>query len=420
MKINEQPETRNSPQNANMSMKTNPSEIERINTMLESEIAERKRVERALSESQEILRDLLENANDLIQSVDTSGHFVYVNHAWRQTLGYEPEEITELSMLDIIHPDSQDHCLKMFKQVLSGKPAHNIEATFIAKDGRKIAVEGSANCRFVNGKPSATRGVFRNVTERKHNETKLADLSKSEQSKNRELETETNARSQFINVLAHELRTPLTPLIASAGLLEETFRHKSESTEYRLANLLLSGAHNLSRRLSDLLDLARLMTGKITLRTEIFDIKPIMLKVYSESVVQAAERDQLLEIKVPDGLPDIEADRPRIEQMLSNLISNAINFNNTGKAIVLRAKANKQTLTIEVEDHGDGISAQEQEMIFQPYHHVQQDRQRFAGLGLGLAISKHIVEAHCGTITLKSEAGKGNVFTVTLPLENKD
>ncbi|MFC1998228.1 ATP-binding protein [Chloroflexota bacterium] len=421
MKTNEQPETqKNDLLSSDEPQKKGSSEIEKINALLESEIAERKRAERALSESQELLRDLLENANDLIQCVDISGRFLYVNRAWRQTLGYEPDEIAQMSLLDIVHPDSKNHCMEAFKQVISGKPANDIVATFVSKDRRKIAVEGSANCHFVNGKPSATRSVFRNVTERKHIETKLADLSKSEKSKKQEHETETNARSQFINVLAHELRTPLTPLIASAGLLEETFRHKSESAEYRLANVLLSGAHSLSRRLSDLLDLARLMTGKITLRTEIFDIKPVMLKVYSEFVVQAAERDQSLEIKVPDGLLDIEADKPHIEQMLSNLISNAINFNNTGKAVVLRAKAKKQTLTIEVEDHGDGISPQEQQMIFQPYHHVQQDRQRFAGLGLGLAISKHIVEAHCGTITLKSEAGKGNVFTVTLPLENKD
>ena len=235
-----------------------------------------------------------------------------------------------------------------------------------------------------------------------------------------QLQKETGARSQFINVLAHELRTPLTPLIASAGLLEETFRHKPKSTEYRLARVLLNGAHGLSKRLSDLLDLGRLMSGNITLHTEIFDIKPSMLKVYSEFVVQAAERDQPLEIEVPDGLPAIEADKYRLEQMLSNLISNAINFNNVGKSVVLRAKVKAKQLIIEVQDHGEGISQKEQQMIFQPYHHVEQDRQRFAGLGLGLAISKHIAEAHCGTITLKSEEGKGNTFAVLLPLEQKN
>ncbi|MFC1950946.1 sensor histidine kinase [Chloroflexota bacterium] len=244
------------------------------------------------------------------------------------------------------------------------------------------------------------------------------DLSQEEQQKEHQLAAETSSKSQFINVLSHELRTPLTPLIASAGLLEETFRHKAESNEYRLASLLLKGAHDLSRRLSDLLDMARLMNDKITLRIQEVDIRSIMLKIYAEFVVHAAARDQSLKIAIPDSLPPIEADKSRMEQMLSNLISNAINFNSTGKPVILRAKTKKQKLLIEIEDHGQALSGEEKQAIFQPYHHVQQDRSRFGGLGLGLAISKHIVEAHHGIITLSSDHGKGNTFTVLLPLSH--
>jgi len=117
--------------------------------------------------------DLLENADDIVQSVSPDGRFLYVNRAWRETLGYTPEESAQLSLLDIIHPDSQPHCISLFERVIAGESVNGIEATFAAKDGRKISVEGSANCRFEDGRPVATRAIFRNVTERKYTETEL-------------------------------------------------------------------------------------------------------------------------------------------------------------------------------------------------------------------------------------------------------
>ena len=117
--------------------------------------------------------DLLENADDIVQSVSPDGRFLYVNRAWRETLGYTLEESAQLSLFDIIHPDSQPHCIVMFERVIAGESVNGIEATFAAKDGRRISVEGSANCRFKDGRPVATRAIFRNITERKYTETEL-------------------------------------------------------------------------------------------------------------------------------------------------------------------------------------------------------------------------------------------------------
>ena len=136
-------------------------------------ITQRKRIEGALQEREERYRDLLENANDLIQSVNSDGRFLYVNHIWRETLGYTEEEISRLSLFDIIHPESQAHCREVFQRVISGENVGRVEAAFVAKDGRKIIVEGSANCKFVDGKPVATRGIFRDITQRKKAEEEI-------------------------------------------------------------------------------------------------------------------------------------------------------------------------------------------------------------------------------------------------------
>jgi PAS domain S-box-containing protein len=135
-----------------------------------SDITSRKQAEEALRASEERYRDLFENANDLIQSVDVNGRFAYVNRAWRETLGYSQEEVGRLSVLDIIDPSCQEHCSQVLAHVMAGEKASRIETTFRTKNGEKVIVEGDVNCRFENGRPAFTRAIFRNITESKRAE----------------------------------------------------------------------------------------------------------------------------------------------------------------------------------------------------------------------------------------------------------
>jgi diguanylate cyclase (GGDEF)-like protein/PAS domain S-box-containing protein/putative nucleotidyltransferase with HDIG domain len=144
-------------------------------TLITTDITERKRAEEELRESEERYRDLFENANDLIQSVAPDGSFAYVNHAWRQALGYAEDEIPGLSLFDIVHPDSKAYCTEIFQRVMAGEKPDHVEATFVTKDGRAIWVEGTASCRFEDGKPVATRGIFRDITERKRAQEELRE-----------------------------------------------------------------------------------------------------------------------------------------------------------------------------------------------------------------------------------------------------
>ncbi len=142
-------------------------------TALEKETSVRRRVEDALQETMGRYRDLVENVNDLVQSVAPDGSIIFVNHAWREALGYGEDEIRGLSIFDIVHPDSRAHCDEMFRRVMAGEDVGRIEADFVTKDGRAIMVEGSAKCRFEGGRPVATYSIFRDVTERRRAERQI-------------------------------------------------------------------------------------------------------------------------------------------------------------------------------------------------------------------------------------------------------
>jgi PAS domain S-box-containing protein len=138
-----------------------------------AEFIKRKHAEEALLESEERYRDLFENANDLIQSVNSYGKFIYVNRAWCETLGYSEADIASLNMFEIIHPEYKQSCRQIFYRALAGEKIDNLQTAFLTKQGDKIIVEGNISCKFVDGKPVATRGIFRNITRRVAMETAL-------------------------------------------------------------------------------------------------------------------------------------------------------------------------------------------------------------------------------------------------------
>ena len=131
-----------------------------------AQFIKRKQAEDALVESEERYRDLFENANDLIQCVNASGRFLYVNRAWREALGYSEAEIVNMSVFQIIHPEFKQNCLQKFYRVLSGEKIGQVQSAFITKDGQTMFLEGNINCKIVEGHPVAIRGIFRNVTQR--------------------------------------------------------------------------------------------------------------------------------------------------------------------------------------------------------------------------------------------------------------
>ena len=256
-------------------------------------------------------------------------------------------------------------------------------------------------------------------TERKRAGEKLRKLHEQEKEERIKLEREKEERLQFINALAHELKTPLTSVVASGGLLLEELEGGGQSQQVRLTENILSATKKLEARLSELLDMAKMESLGFKLNLEPLDIRPLLQNIANELLPVAAEKHQFLTLDILSSVPMVSvpmvnADKQRLEQVLLNLLTNAIKFSGEGSEIKLGLRKKGNEVVVEVKDNGPGISKEEQARLFTPYYRIEADRQRFPGLGLGLALSKQLVELHGGKMWVESELGKGSTFAFSL------
>jgi signal transduction histidine kinase len=223
---------------------------------------------------------------------------------------------------------------------------------------------------------------------------------------------------QFEAVVCHELKTPLTSILASAGMLKEILDAEGldpSSPSAKLLNNILDGGNKLKERTDDLMDIVGFRTGTLTLRMARIAIGP-MVRAACQRMEPALSRAGLsLNVDVAERLPTVMADRGRLEQVVANLLDNALKYGADGKAIDVRAFQRDGWLVIQVHDYGKGISARDQARLFETSFRGKGNRRGVPGLGIGLALCNTIIEAHGGVISVESEAGKGSTFSVSLP-----
>lgn len=287
----------------------------------------------------------------------------------------------------------------------------NKESEYDQSDVRQLTLLLDSTWRLVESR--------RLDEERRQAVQKLEDSYRNEKRQRKELQEEARARGLFIDVLAHELRTPLTPILASSGMLMDILKDSS-GVEKKLILNLYNSANNMTHRLEELLDLARYARGTFTL-----NLYPVALTPYLSDVVErflpiVEQNRQCLNLEVADGLPVAQIDASRLEQVILNLLSNASKYSPENSEIGFRAAIENGNLRIDVRDQGIGIAFEDQEQLFQPYHRVEQDRQKFPGIGLGLAVARQIVEAHGGVIWVISQPGEGSTFSLHIPVRSSD
>ncbi len=230
-----------------------------------------------------------------------------------------------------------------------------------------------------------------------------------------EVETEMSRRVKFTRALAHELKTPITPVLAASELLLEEIK---EEPVVSLSQSIHRGALNLNRRIDELLDLAKSEIGTLTLNRVPIDPVLTIQEIIADAIPLASEKGQHLALELPPSLPTIQVDLDRFTQVIQNILNNALKFTPKGGTIFVRGKVDGANLVVEVQDTGRGLSKQEQEQLFDPYHRLPRDRERFSGLGLGLALAKSFVTLHGGQIWVKSKRGAGSTFGFSVPLES--
>jgi len=242
----------------------------------------------------------------------------------------------------------------------------------------------------------------------------LQDLYNKEARLRQELETEMKRRVEFTRALVHELKTPLTPILASSDALVAELK---EAPLLRLAKNVNRGASRLNNRIDELLDLARGEMSTLQMDFESVDLLQLIREVTNEMIPEASRHGQSLTLDLPSSLPTVRADEDRLRQVVLNLLSNAFKFTPEGGKVTVKARKKNASLVVEVQDTGRGIAEEEQQRLFQPYYRQESDRSRFSGMGLGLALSKTLVELHGGKIWVESEKGKGSTFSFSVPLD---
>ncbi len=344
--------------------------------------------------SEEKYRDLLDNATDLIQSVSPDGRFQYVNRAWKETLGYSDQEVQQLKLWDVVRqqPSEEDDVVQSILSVDGQGP---IEAIFVTRDGAEIFVEGSINSRFVDGLPVATRGIFRDITDRK-----LVDRMKQE----------------FISTVSHELRTPLTSIIASLGLLDSGRMSGDPERMQELVAVALRNSNRLLQLINNLLDQQKLEDGKMTFKDEHVEIVPIVRETLDDIRSFAEMLNIELSLDVADENLCARGDHDRISQILSNLLSNAIKFSPPGDAVTISCRGERNRVVISVSDNGPGIPLDFQGRLFEKFTQFDASAtRRSGGSGLGLSIARGLAEGMHGRIVLDEEVARGATFHVELP-----
>jgi signal transduction histidine kinase len=256
------------------------------------------------------------------------------------------------------------------------------------------------------------RSLLQEVELRKLAEQKSQQLYKNEGELRRQLEKQLMERAEYTRALVHELKTPLTPLIASSDYL---MQNAGDGHTAIYAKNINAGASNLSRRIDELLDLAKGESGMLRLQPELVNLNNIIFEIVEYMNLEALKNNQIITADLPIETCTVRADDNRLRQILINLLGNALKYTRKGGGVHLKLTKRAEDLLIQVQDNGCGIDEELKKVIFEPYARSVCNKQ-YSGLGLGLVLCKMFVELHGGQIWVESEKGKGSTFSFTLPL----
>jgi PAS domain S-box-containing protein len=381
------------------------------------------RGQQALERSERRYRALIDSSPDAI-FLARDGRFVYVNPATLRLFGAATaEQLLGTPVFDRIHPEYHDRVRARGESIVrEQRPVPPLEERYLRLDGSEVEVEVSA-APYVDDQGPANQVIVRDITERRRTARALqalaADLERRVQERTAELQRARDdaeranlAKSEFLSRMSHELRTPLNAILGFGQLLEMELQHNGQHAKVR--QILAAGQHLLSL-INDVLDLARIEAGHLAVSTEAVALQPLVSDCLTLLRPQAQARGISLSAPAADDRRQVRADRTRLKQVLLNLLSNAIKYNREGGSVAVRIEDRGACWRVCVDDSGPGLDAEQQARLFVPFERLEAARTVVEGTGIGLALSRRLMELMHGRIGLHSEPGRGSSFWVELP-----
>jgi PAS domain S-box-containing protein len=370
---------------------------------------------KALEQSKEKHRSILENLQDAYFEIDLHGRMTFFNAAMGSISGYSSETLMAMDIRDYMDADNADRVEQAYRRIYqTGEPNRSLQYEIITKSGERRFIESAVSLRRDEaGRPDGYRAVARDITYRKEAELELA-LAKER------AEAATRAKSEFLANMSHEIRTPMNGIIGMYNLLQDT----PLTTEQ--ADFVETGkrsAETLLGIINDILDLSKMEAGKQEIEKIDFDLRETVDDLVTAPARLAQQKGLELIYSIHPDVPSmLRGDPARLRQAIVNLLLNAVKFTPQGEVALFVAleKENDRRVTVRfaVNDTGIGISKADQARLFRSFHQVDTSSTRkYGGAGLGLAISSKLAELMGGRMGVQSKPGQGSTFWLTAVFE---
>jgi two-component system CheB/CheR fusion protein len=396
-------------------MLLNARQIDNINgekliLLAMEDITDKRKVEQGLAEAERLLSESKERVKSAVDSAglgtwdfDPQTNTLIYDKRCREILGLARSSPTDLgSFLEIIHPEDRFYVENKINETMLGSNSGDFDIEFrtvpINEKNKWLKAKGRA---YFNDQGAPTRiiGTMLDITAQKLIDEATKELLMK--------------KDEFISIASHELKTPITSLKAALQMLDRIILQKEEMKPARgFVQRSVKQVDKLIELVQDLLDVTKIQSGKLELKKTRFLLDELITECCEE--VQSSSEHHKLVIEGEKNV-EIYADRNRIEQVILNLLSNAIKYSPGGKKVIINVSKSDEGIKIAVTDFGIGIPTEKLPYLFDRFYRVEDNSQKFVGLGLGLYISSEIIRRHNGRINVESKEGKGSAFSFNLP-----
>lgn len=378
----------------------------------QQDITEKRKLEVALEESEARHMEIAANIPGIVYQFSVSKEgaysFLYVSHGINAIWGLSPEDVVKdaSKALDTIVSEDIESVKDSIKKSANTLENWSKEFRIKTKTGEEKWLSTSATPHHIDAGGVLWNGVILDITDRKRKEDALQKV--------KQLEELDKMKDEFFSSAAHDLKNPLTPVLAKSQLLLKGHFGELNEKQRLGVETILKNTNRIIRLTDDITTISRMRAGVLKFEMNENNIIDIIENSVENMELNAKEKKIALIKKYPESLPPIKCDKDRINQILGNLIGNAIKFTPEFGKIIVAAEKNENNVIISVEDTGIGISKENQEKLFNAFFRISS---KYEGTGLGLSICKNIVAAHRGKIWIESEIGKGSKFIFTLPIK---